>query len=109
MLASCSSAQRSPAAASSEVALGRLSWGAASTTAGLQAMLEREPQSELAVATARVIKLGEETLGEPLLVVPEFQTEGILFSDARYKQSIAASRQLSDVYAWAMCARTARA
>jgi len=76
--------------------------------AGLQAVLEREPQSELAVATAGVIKLAEHTLGEPLLVVPEFQTEGILFSDPRYKQSIAASRQLSDVYAWAMCARVAR-
>ncbi len=93
------------AAASADEPLGRLNWGVAQSAGSLQALVDHEPESEVAASTSKVLKVAEDSLSEPLLVIPEFQTEGILFTDPRYKQSVAASRQLTDVYSWAMCAR----
>jgi hypothetical protein len=88
--------------------LGRLNWGLDGAGQPWTAQELRDPSSlppAITRETARLLQVARDGLDQPITPVQALHTEGTVFSDPSYKASVAATSQLSLVYAWATCAR----
>ncbi len=93
--------------------LGRLDWGYDPATGkpwtveAIRTKVSAKPQDLVGKHTSRVLQRAQETLGDEIKAVPALHFEGVLFSDPRYQESVAAVRSLENMYTWAVGARVA--